>query len=139
MKNLVILGAGSAGTIMANHLNKSLPRSEWAITIVDQYESHYYQPGFLFIPFGTYTEKDVVKSKRDFIPKGVKFVLSKIEKIVPEANQVQLADDQVLSYDILIVATGAKIERTPIQGDTTQWDRDVFDFYTLEGDRKSVV
>ena len=51
MKNLVILGAGTAGTMMASHLKKKLNKSDWAITIVDQYKTHYYQPGFLFLPF----------------------------------------------------------------------------------------
>lgn len=50
MKNLVILGAGSAGTMMANHLDKKLNKQDWLITIVDQEKVHYYQPGFLFLP-----------------------------------------------------------------------------------------
>jgi pyrimidine operon attenuation protein/uracil phosphoribosyltransferase len=54
MKNLVILGAGTAGTMMANHLRPKLDKKEWNITIVDQYKTHYYQPGFLFLPFDIY-------------------------------------------------------------------------------------
>ena len=45
-KKLVILGAGTAGTIMANKLSKALDREEWEITIIDKNRSHYYQPGF---------------------------------------------------------------------------------------------
>ena len=48
---------------MANKMRKALERSEWEITIVDQFKTHYYQPGFLFIPFGMYTKKDVVRIK----------------------------------------------------------------------------
>ena len=62
MKHLVILGAGTAGTIMSNHLVKRLPK-EWMVTIIDQEETHYYQPGYLFIPFGIYEPKDDVKQK----------------------------------------------------------------------------
>ena len=50
MKKLLILGAGTGGTIMANKMRKDLPRDEWDITIIDQFKTHYYQPGFLFIP-----------------------------------------------------------------------------------------
>ena len=50
MKRIVILGAGTADTITANKLAQELDLSEWKITIVDQSELHYYQPGFLFIP-----------------------------------------------------------------------------------------
>jgi sulfide:quinone oxidoreductase len=70
MKKLVILGAGTAGTMMLNKLNDALDKAEWQITIVDQFETHYYQPGFLFIPFGIYNKKDVIKPKRDFLPPG---------------------------------------------------------------------
>jgi sulfide:quinone oxidoreductase len=51
MKNVVILGAGTAGTMMANKLSRHLNRNEYKITVVDKEENHYYQPGFLFIPF----------------------------------------------------------------------------------------
>jgi sulfide:quinone oxidoreductase len=40
MKNLVILGAGTAGTMMANHLISKLPTPEWNITIIDEYKTH---------------------------------------------------------------------------------------------------
>jgi len=52
MKTLLILGAGTAGTMVAARLRRVLDADEWNITIVDQHEAHYYQPGFLFIPFG---------------------------------------------------------------------------------------
>ncbi len=48
MKNLVILGAGTAGTMMANHLVKKLNKKEWQITLVDQFKSHYFWWGFFF-------------------------------------------------------------------------------------------
>ncbi|MCK5692386.1 MAG: tryptophan 7-halogenase, partial [Bacteroidales bacterium] len=56
MKKILILGGGTAGTMMANKLFKALDRQEWEITIVDQHKTHYYQPGFLFIPFGIYNK-----------------------------------------------------------------------------------
>jgi sulfide:quinone oxidoreductase len=108
MKNLIILGAGTAGTMMANHLVSKLPNKEWKITIIDQYKTHYYQPGFLFLPFDTYTEDQVKKVGKKFIPKGVRYIQKKIEKILPEENKVTL-EDETLNYDLLIIATGSKI------------------------------
>ncbi|HQQ74813.1 MAG TPA: hypothetical protein PK031_06640, partial [Pseudomonadales bacterium] len=63
--------AGTAGTMAANRLSKLLDLDRWKITLVDQNPAHYYQPGFLFIPFGVYGRKDVIKTKRDFMPRGV--------------------------------------------------------------------
>ena len=104
MKHLVILGAGTAGTIMANKLRPALDEERWRITIVDQDRTHYYQPGFLFIPFGIYDRKDVVKPKKDYIPPGVEVQLCGIDRIEPASNSVRLTDGKVLPYDLLIIA-----------------------------------
>ena len=134
MKNLLILGAGTAGTMMANHMNRKLNRKEWSITIVDQHTKHYYQPGFLFIPFDTYKEKDVVKTKKQFLPKSVRYIQKKIEIIQYEKNNVLLSNGTNIPYDILIIATGAKIVPDEIEGLTGKgWMKDAFDFYTIEG------
>jgi len=134
MKKLVILGAGTAGTIMANKLAGVLPRDDWSITIVDRDETHHYQPGYLFIPFGIYAPRDVVKPRRDYLPRGVEVVVSPIEVIEPEQNRVRLQNGRVLAYDFLIIATGAH----PVPSQTKgllgdRWHQDIFDFYTLEG------
>lgn len=137
MKKLAILGAGTAGTIMANKLRSALKTDEWKITMVDQYRTHYYQPGFLFIPFGIYTPEDVVKPQADFIPEGVELIQAAIDRIVPEKNQVLLEAGQILNYDYLIVATGSKINPHEIEGLTGDgWQKNIFDFYTIEGATK---
>ncbi len=134
MKKLLILGAGTAGTMMLNKLHGELDKNEWQITIVDQHETHYYQPGFLFIPFGIYSKKDVVKPKRDFFPPGTNVITSEIEKIEPENNRVLLKNNSVLSYDYLIIATGAKINPEQTEGMKDKlWHKRIFDFYTIEG------
>jgi sulfide:quinone oxidoreductase len=134
MKKLLILGAGTGGTIMANKMRKELDRAEWEISIVDQFKTHYYQPGFLFIPFGMYKKNDVIKPKADFIPYGVNLIISEIDKVEGEKNQVVLKDGQVLNYDYLIIATGTRIcpEETPGLQDKL-WRKNVFDYYTIEG------
>jgi sulfide:quinone oxidoreductase len=134
MKKLLILGAGTGGTIMANKMRKELARDEWKITIIDQHKTHYYQPGFLFIPFGYYKKEDVVKPKQNFLPPGVDSIYQEIEKIVAEENKVFLKNGEALNYDILIIATGTRInpDETPgLAGEL--WHKKVFDFYTIEG------
>jgi len=134
MKHLVILGAGTAGTMVANRLRRTLA-DDWRITLVDQSETHYYQPGFLFIPFGIYSQRDVVKPERDFVPPGVEFIVSPIELIEPERRRVRLSKDgRSLDYDFLVIATGTHIrpDQTPGLAEH-EWRRSIFDFYTLEG------
>ncbi len=134
MKKLVILGAGTAGTMMVNKMNAVLNRDEWQITIVDQDPTHYYQPGFLFIPFGIYNRNDVLKPKKDFLPANVETVFSKIEMIEPDNNRVHIEGKRILDYDFLIIATGTRIhpeETEGLVGD--EWHQSIFDFYTVEG------
>ena len=134
MKKIVILGAGTGGTIMANKLRKALNTDEWEITIVDKDKTHYYQPGFLFIPFGIYSKEDVIKPKANFIPSGVKLLFQEVDKVEPDSNRVLLNDGQILNYDYLIMATGTNIDldETPGLNDKL-WRKDIFDFYTLDG------
>ena len=117
MKTLLILGAGTAGTMVANKMAHLLDLEEWKIIIVDRDETHYYQPGFLFIPFGIYGPKDVIKPKRDFLPRSVEVILSGIELIEPEKNRVHLAkENKTITYDYLVVATGTQIHPEEIDG-----------------------
>jgi sulfide:quinone oxidoreductase len=134
MRKIVILGAGTAGTMMLNRFSNVLDKNEWHISIVDQEETHYYQPGLLFIPFGIYNRKDVVKPKRDFFPPGADVIVSSIDRIEPDKNRVLLANGAVLPYDYLIVATGVKVRPEQTEGlQADLWHRQVFDFYTIEG------
>jgi len=134
MKKLLILGAGTAGSIMANKMSKHLSQKDWSITIVEREKNHFYQPGFLFIPFGYYQKKDIVKSVAEFIPSGVEVINAEIENIEHEKNSVSLKNGTSVAYDILIVATGARIspEDTPgLKGEL--WHKNIFDYYTIEG------
>lgn len=136
MKELLILGAGTAGTMMANHLQKALNKNEWNISIVNQDDTHYYQPGFLFMPFDIYKPEQVIKSVGKFIPKGVNYIQEKIDKVDKENDKVILQNGTELNYNILIIATGSDIapqETEGMLGD--HWYKSVFDFYSFEGSK----
>lgn len=134
MKRLLILGAGTAGTMMANHLHHHLDAHEWEIDVIDEREEHYYQPGYLFLPFDIYEPEDIIKPIKDFIPRGVNLINEKIDRIVPEEQYVAMENGDRLRYDLLIIATGAKIAPEETEGMLGDgWHRDVFDFYTFEG------
>jgi sulfide:quinone oxidoreductase len=134
MRQLVILGGGTAGTMIANKLRRRLDRHEWNLTVVDRDDEHHYQPGYLFLPFRKYSHEQVVRSRHAFLPDGVDFVVGSIDKVEPEQNVVLLEDGRPLPYDQLVVATGTtpRPDQTPgMLG--PEWRRSIFDFYTLEG------
>lgn len=135
MKNILILGAGTGGTMVANKLVGDLPANQWQITIVDKDPRHFYQPGFLFIPFGIYTAEEVVKPKENTLPKSVNYLVGDIDTIDAAEQTVSLSDGTQLPYDYLVIATGTRIAPEEIEGmlDGGNWHENIFDFYTIEG------
>ena len=131
MKKIVILGAGTAGTMVATHLNHLMDRNEWQITIIDEDPIHYYQAGYIFVPFGMASEKRLMKNKKDFIPSSVKYIQEKITLIEPENNKVILENKGTLDYDYLVIATGCDIhpEETPGMAEH-EWGKSIHSFYT---------
>jgi sulfide:quinone oxidoreductase len=138
MKRIVILGAGTAGTIMANRLHRHYwgdpDAPDVSITVVDQDDEHVYQPGLLFVPFGIYRPEQIVKPRRNFLPKGVRYVSSAIHHVAPEENRVYLEKGDPLDYDVLVVATGSRVVPEETEGLTGPgWRDKMFDFYTPVG------
>jgi len=134
MKKLVILGAGTAGTMMLNKLRRKLPKRDWEITIVDKDPRHYYQPGFLFVPFGIYSKEEIVKPKVQFFPKGINAVWDEVIRVEPKEQRVQLKSYAPLSYDLLLIATGCEPDADETPGLKEElWQRDIFSFYDYEG------
>ena len=128
MRRLVILGGGTAGTMVANKLRSAYPPAELEITVVDRDDDHHYQPGYLFLPFGIYDEGKIVRSRHHFIPDGVELVLAEIDRVDAHAKTVHLADGRELDYDTLVIATG--VEPRPDLTPGADAD-DVHHFYDL--------
>ncbi len=134
MRRLLVLGGGTAGTMIANKLRRRLDEDEWVITVVDQDDEHHYQPGYLFLPFGTYRRDDVVRPRHHFLSDGIEMLLGEIERVDAPQNQVSLQDGRRIAYDFLVIATGTtpRPDQTPgMLG--PEWRKSIFDFYTLEG------
>jgi len=134
MRKLLVLGGGTAGTMIANKLHKRLSRDQWTITVVDRDDHHHYQPGYLFVPFGSYTPAEIVRSRHHFLADGVELVLGEIDRVQPDERVVRLEDGRSLAYDYLVIATGVtpRPDQTPgMLG--AEWRRSIFDFYTLDG------
>jgi sulfide:quinone oxidoreductase len=132
MKNLVILGHGTGGTIIAAKMRQKLSEKEWRITVIDRDWQHHYQPGWLFIPFGIYTAADCVKPKSKYVPPGVTLVLDEITEIDPVKKQVKTKRD-TYAYDWLVVATGCRIMPDEVEGMAEGMGRDVHTFYSQDG------
>jgi len=129
MKKLVILGAGSGGTMIANKMRKNLEANDWAITIIDKDNIHYYQPGFLFIPFGINKPSEIRRSRREFIRPGIDFVISKLINVDWDKQEVTTETEGKFPYDVLIMSTGCDIRPEEVEGLAEGWGKDIHGFY----------
>lgn len=132
-RHVVILGGGTGGTLTANRLRKELDGSV-TITVVDENDRHIYQPGLLFVPFGLTHAEDIVRPRGRQLHAGIEYHRSAVDHVDVGANTVHLADGALLEYDVLVVATGARLVPEETEGLTGPgWMDKVFTFYDLEG------
>ncbi|MEU0538143.1 NAD(P)/FAD-dependent oxidoreductase [Amycolatopsis tolypomycina] len=133
MKRIVILGGGTGGTLAANRLSRDFGDGA-RITVVDRDDHHVYQPGLLFVPFGTAGGGDLVRSRPRQLADGTGYHRSEVECVDIDADRVHLADGTVLRYDALVIATGARLRPEKTAGLTGPgWRSHVDTFYDLDG------
>jgi len=133
VKRIVILGGGTGGTLVANRLRKMLSSAEAEIVVVDQDDQHVYQPGLLFVPFGLSDVDHIVRPRARQLHAGIHFHESAIDRVEVGANEVYLSDGACLSYDILVIATGAILAPEETEGLLGPgWMDKVFTFYGPE-------
>ena len=76
--------------------------------VVDR-DDHVYQPGLLFLPFGLADRDDLVRSRPRQLRAGIGYRDAGVDRVDVEHDRVVLEDGAVLPYDMLVVATGARL------------------------------
>ncbi|HEY6835683.1 MAG TPA: FAD/NAD(P)-binding oxidoreductase [Gaiellaceae bacterium] len=135
-RRIVILGAGTGGTMTANRLRRRLGADEAEIHVVDRDDRHVYQPGLLFVPFGLASVDEIVRPRRRQLRDGIAFHENEVEAVWTERDEVLLDDGTILPYDVLVVATGVRLQPEETEGLTGPgWNERVFTFYEPESAR----
>ncbi|NKX44146.1 NAD(P)/FAD-dependent oxidoreductase [Roseicyclus persicicus] len=111
---IVIIGAGAAGTAMANRLVRRLEGAQ--ITLIDPRAEHLYQPGLSLVAAGLKPASYVVSRTTDWLPAGVTLIAEPVAAVDPEAQTVATGGGQSLGYDFLIVAPGLILDHDAIEG-----------------------
>jgi sulfide:quinone oxidoreductase len=133
-RRIVILGGGTGGTMTANRLRRQFDADEAEIHVVDRDDRHVYQPGLLFVPFGMAQLEEIVRPRRRQLRNGVQFHENDIASVSIERDEVLLEDGTVLPYDVLIVASGSRLQPEETDGlGGPGWNERVFTFYSPEG------
>jgi sulfide:quinone oxidoreductase len=111
---IVIIGAGAAGTAIANRLAMRLEQA--SIVIIDGRRDHIYQPGLSLVAAGLRPASYVVSRTRDWLQPGVKLIEEPAVAIDPVAKTVATAARNTVPYDYLIVAPGLVLDHAAIDG-----------------------
>ena len=133
-KQIVILGGGTGGTMVANRLRARLHADDADVHVVDRDDRHVYQPGLLFVPFELAHIDEIVRPRSRQLHRGIVFHEHEVVTVDHERDEVLLANGTVLPYDVLVVATGAVLQPDETEGLTGPgWNERVFSFYAPDG------
>ena len=111
---IVIIGAGAAGTALANRLVRRLDGAR--ITVIDPSRHHLYQPGLSLVAAGLKPADYVLSDTKDWLPDGVAHLPEAVVAVDPEARTVSVRNGTVVDYDFLIVAPGLVLDHDAIDG-----------------------
>ncbi len=111
---VLILGAGTGGISVAARLSRLLGAGN--VTIVDQAETHFYQPLWTLVGAGLVKKEVTGRPLADLIPKNVTWIKESVLEIRTEERKVACSSGVEITYDFLVVATGLKLDFQKIKG-----------------------
>ncbi|MCC7535696.1 MAG: NAD(P)/FAD-dependent oxidoreductase, partial [Deltaproteobacteria bacterium] len=117
----------------ANRLARRVPTG-WTVAVVDPEITHVYQPGLLFLPFGARDEAAMLRPRRQTLSADIEWHRTAVDHVETTRRAVVMADGEELAYDVLVLATGARLRFDLTPGiDEGRSRGNVHDFYTLLG------
>lgn len=111
---IVIIGGGSAGIATAASLLKR--SGDLDIAIIEPADVHYYQPGWTMVGGGVFNAPVTRRQMSQVIPAGVRWIKAAAKTFQPGNNTVILDDGSQVTYELLIVAPGIKLDWGQIDG-----------------------
>ena len=130
---ILIVGGGTGGTILANNLARRLASEVRAgkvrLTLLSDTDRHMYQPGLLYVAFGQMTPDQLYRDEASLLDSSIDFQVDPVTEFHLDRNQVRTGSGKTHQYDILVIATGARIVPQEVPGMMEGAES----FYTEEG------
>ena len=116
MADVVVIGAGMSGSLMAYELLPQM-RKEDRVTVISQGSSYHFVPSNPWVAVGWRKRGDIEIDLVDVMQrKGIRLLTQGAKRVHPAENQVELTDGTMVAYDYLVVATGPELAFDEIPG-----------------------
>ena len=116
MSDVVVLGAGLSGTLMAYELAPQL-RPEDRLTVIAETARYHFVPSNPWVAVGWRERSSIEVDLTDVMRrKNIRFFTQGARRVVANENRVELGDGTSLSYDVLAVATGPDLAFDEVPG-----------------------
>ncbi|UFZ05148.1 NAD(P)/FAD-dependent oxidoreductase [Bradyrhizobium ontarionense] len=116
MADVVVIGAGLSGSLMAYELLPQL-RKEDRLTVVSQGSSYHFVPSNPWVAVGWRKREDIEIDLVDVMQrKGIRLLTQGAKRVHAATKQVELSDGETIPYDYLVIATGPELAFDEIPG-----------------------
>ena len=116
MAEVVVLGAGLSGTIMAYELVPQL-RDGDKLTVIGQGPRYHFVPSNPWVAIGWRGQSDVeVDLNQVMRQKGIRYLEQGARRVHPHENRIELEDGSTVHYDYLVIATGPDLAFDEVTG-----------------------
>jgi len=116
MAEVVVIGAGLSGTLMAYELLPQLRKAD-RLTVVSQGPVYHFVPSNPWVAIGWRKRSDIEIDLADIMKrKGIRLLTQGAQRVHPADNRVELTDGTSIDYDYLVVATGPELAFDEIPG-----------------------
>ena len=129
-KNIVILGGGVGGIVIANHLAELLPKKN-EIILIEKNKEHTFAASYLWLMVNKRKTGQITAPMRELVNKRVKIFFEEVKQIDPN-NKIITTEKSKVNFDYLVIALGADLDKTHL--DKQQYG--VHNFFTFEGAAK---
>lgn len=116
MAEIVVLGAGLGGTLMAYELSGVL-RKEDRLSVIGQGHSYHFVPSNPWVAVGWRERKDIDVDLTEVMKrKNIRYFEQGASRVNPKENTITLTDGTNVAYDYLVIATGPDLAFDEIEG-----------------------
>ena len=119
-KQIVIVGGGVGGTMLANQLvSKLYPeilRDQVRITLLSSSPDHYYKPAFMYVAFNQFFQEELKRPERSLLRPEIDFQVQEVTRFDFAGQTLHTRSGKRFGYDFLVIATGCVPAPERIEG-----------------------